>query len=61
MPEISRLVTEAFTHISMPNFYQPDKLNYKRSEIADLGVKIKKKLQMYEQLLDHERVKNASI
>ena len=60
-PEESRLATEAFTQIGLPNFYKLDKLSYSRSEIADLGVKLCKKMQMYEQFLDYERVKNASI
>jgi hypothetical protein len=58
-PDESRLATEAYTQIGLPNFYKLDKLNYSRSEIADLGVKLSKKLQMYEQFLDYERIKNS--
>ena len=43
-PEESRLATDAYTQIGLPSFYKLDKLSYNRSEIADLGVKISKKL-----------------
>lgn len=59
-PEESKLATEAYTQLGIPHFYKLDKHTYNRGEVADLGVKILKKMQMYEQLLTYERIKNEN-
>mmetsp|Transcript_6771 Transcript_6771/g.8066 ORF Transcript_6771/g.8066 Transcript_6771/m.8066 type:complete len:94 (-) Transcript_6771:1434-1715(-) len=47
-----------FTKIGMPNFYKLDKQTYLRSDIADIGQKVWKKLEECDAMLDYERRKN---
>ena len=48
----------AFTRLGMPNFYKLDKQTYLRSDIADIGQKVAKKLEECDALIDYERRKN---
>lgn len=42
----------------MPNFYKVDKITYSRSDIADIGVRLGKRLDDLEHMVDFERRKN---
>jgi len=42
----------------MPNFYKVDKMTYSRSDIADIGLRLGKRLDDLEHMIDFERRKN---
>lgn len=44
-----------FQKIGLPSLYKLEKLNYTRSEVADIGIKLSKKLEETENLLEYER------
>ena len=46
-----------FQKIGYPNLYKLEKLNYSRAEVAEIGIKMSKKLEETENLLDYERRK----
>ena len=47
-----------FQKVGLPNFYKLDKLHYSRAEVADMGIKLSKKLDETENLLEYERRRN---
>ena len=47
-----------FSRIQMPNFYKVDKMTYSRSDIADIGLRLGKRLDDLEHMVDFERRKN---
>jgi len=43
-----QIATDAFSMIGLQNFYKLDKLQYTRADVAEIGVKLSKKLDVYE-------------
>ena len=57
-PADSKKAMQFFQKIGYPNLYKLEKLNYSRAEVADIGIKMGKKLEETESLLDYERRKS---
>jgi len=47
-----------FSRIHLPNFYKVDKITYSRGDITDIGVRMGKRLDDLEHMVDFERRKN---
>ena len=54
-PAESKKAMGFFQKIGCPNLYKLDKLNYSRAEVADIGIKLSKKMEETENLLEYER------
>ena len=50
-----------FQKIGCANLYKMDKLNYSRAEIADIGIKLSKKMDETENILEYERKQNEEM
>ena len=57
-PAESKKAMAFFQKIGYPNLYKLDKLSYSRAEVADIGIKLSKKLEETENLLEYERKRN---
>ena len=57
-PAESKKAMQFFQRIGYPNLYKLDKLSYSRAEVADIGIKLSRKLDETEHLLEYERKRN---
>ena len=60
-PTDSKKAMQFFSKIGLPSLYKLDKLQYSRGEVADIGLKLSKKLEESESLLDYERRKSDEL
>ena len=60
-PADSKKAMQFFSKIGLPGLYKLDKLQYTRGEVADIGLKLSKKLEESESLLDYERRKSDEL
>ena len=60
-PAESKKAMQFFQKIGYPGLYKLDKLNYSRAEVADIGIKLGKKMEETENLLDYERKKSDEL
>ena len=60
-PKEAERAQKVFSRLGMPNAYKLDKTSYSRADVADIGIKVGKKLQDFEHMLEYERRKNEEI